>query len=275
MSRNRTVITPQGNSVSKALRELFQNPDLLWTFTYRDIRVRYAQTYLGLAWSLIQPLFGLAAVFVLFFKIAGVQTGEIPYLSFALSGLIFWNYFSYVVTQSSASLVNVQTMIKKIYFPRLALPIGKSFVGLIDFGVALLLLFIVNLVLGQPLAGLLFFPLILLLTALTAVGIGMIISSVSLRYRDLQQIIPFALQLLFFITPVAYPQALLSSVIPDEWSWLVYFNPITGFLELFRGLLYGGEISPLVWISVVSAVIIFVAGVLFFIRTDKKMADHI
>ncbi len=246
---------------------------MLWTFTYRDIRVRYAQTYLGLAWSLIQPLFGLAAVFILFFKIAKVETGGIPYLSFALSGLVFWNYFNYVVTQSSSSLVNMQAMIKKIYFPRLALPFGKSIVGLIDFAVALLLLFIANLILNQPVSGLLVFPLILLLTACTALGIGTIVSAISLRYRDLQQIIPFALQLLFFVTPVAYPQALLAGLIPEKWTWVIYLNPMAGLLELFRGFVFGTAISPLVWVSVAMAMALFLTGVLFFMRTDKKMAD--
>ncbi len=273
MSKNTTVISPQGNSITEALRELFRHTDLLWTFTYRDIRIRYAQTYLGLAWSLIQPLFGLAAVFVLFFKIAGVQTGGIPYLSFALSGLVFWNYFSYVVTQSAASLVHVQAMIKKIYFPRLTLPISKGIVGLIDFSVAFILLFIVNAFLGQPLSGLFIFPLILLFTAFTALGLGMIICAVSLRYRDLQQIIPFALQLLFFITPVAYPQSLLANLIPEKWTWLIYFNPMAGFLELFRAVVFGGPASPMIWISVATSLLLFTVGILFFIRTDKKMAD--
>lgn len=258
-----------------AVSELFSNPGVLLAFTYRDLKIRYVQTFLGYLWSFLQPLLGLAAVFVLFFKMAGIGSGDVPYLAFALSGLVFWNYFNYLVTQTASSLLNVQAMIKKIYFPRLSLPFSKAFVGLVDLLVGLLILLGILIYYDLPLLPLLLFPVILFFTLLAAVGLGLLVSALSIRYRDLQQALPFALQILFFLTPVAYPTALLQSVLPSSWFWVTYLNPMTGILELFRFLLFGTPLSEILWLSLAVATGLFVAGLFVFTRVDKKIADLI
>lgn len=272
---NITRITASGNSIGFALKELFQNPDVLWAFTYRDLKVRYAQTLLGYAWSFVQPVLGLAAVFVLFFKIAGINSGGIPYLAFALSGLIFWNYFTFLVTQTAASFLSVQSMIKKIYFPRLSIPFSKMLVGLVDLTVALIIFLAVLWYYDLSLSGLVIVPLIALFTALGAAGIGLLVSALSVRYRDLQQVLPFAMQILFFVTPVAYPAGLLQKSISNELIWIIYLNPMTGILEFFRLSLFGTPVNPLSYLSLAMAVLLFLMGLVVFGRVDKKIADLI
>ncbi len=270
-----THITSKGSPVWNNFRELFQNPDLIRAFAYRDLRIRYAQTALGFLWGFFQPLIALVAVFIVFYKIAGVQTEGIPYPLFALSGLIFWNYFNFLTTQSAATLIHMQSMIKKIYFNRLSLPVSKVFVGLVDFGIALLVFVIMAIYYQAGLLALLSFPLILLLTIMAGLGLGMLTSAMSVKFRDLQQVLPFFLQLLFFITPVAYPTAMLSNLIPSQWSFLVYLNPMTGILELWRAFLFGSPLSEMIGISVVSSLLLFLAGMIFFVRIDRKVADWI
>lgn len=276
MSKSYSIkITSKGQGFRAAIRELWQNPDLLWAFTYRDLKIRYAQTALGYLWSVIQPLFGLLAVFIVFFRLAGLDSGEIPYLLFALSGLVFWNYFNYVLTQSAASIIHMQAMVKKIYFPRLSIPISKAIVGSVDLLVALLILAIVMQIYRFPIYAVGSFPLILILTAMAALGGGMIVSALSIRFRDLQQILPFLTQILFFITPVAYPSDLLQKAVGSDWLWVAYLNPMVGILELFRLFLFGQPLSQWASLSMVVSVLLFLVGIWLFIRTDKKMADLI
>lgn len=276
MSRTYSIrITNKGQSFGEAIRELWRHPDLLWAFTYRDLKIRYAQTALGYLWSVIQPLFGVMAVFLVFFKLAGLETGKIPYLVFALSGLVFWNYFNYVLTQSAASIIHMQAMVKKIYFPRLSIPFGKSIVGAVDLLIGLLILSIVMQVYGFSLFSLGSFPVILLLTAMAALGGGMIVSALSIRYRDLQQILPFLTQILFFLTPVAYPSAMLTKALGEDWLWAAYLNPMVGILELFRHFLFHESLSPLSFISMGVSGLLFITGLWLFVSTDKKMADLI
>ncbi len=274
LSEFKTIkITSKGHGIFQSLAETVRNAGLLRAFTVRDFKVRYVQTYLGYLWGVLQPLLGLAVIFVLFSKIADIQTDGIPYLPFALSGLIFWNYFNFVVTQSSSSLIAAQAMIKKIYFPRLSVPFSKSLVGLVDwiFGIVLLaaLLIFYDVLSAKLILGVV----ILLLTATVSMGIGLIISALSIRFRDLQQILPFLVQLLFFLTPVAYPASLLQKVIPQNWEWLAYVNPMMGILELWRHWLFGLDLNPLFAVSVAMGFFILFIGILVFTKTEKKMAD--
>lgn len=272
-SNTKTIITKKGASIANALVELWRSPAIIRAFASRDLNVRYAQTYLGFLWSVIQPLFGLTTLFILFNKIAGIPTDDIPFLAFALSGLIFWNYFNYVLSQSAGAIVSMQAMVKKIYLPRLSIPTAKTLVGLVDFAVGLLILIIICVYYQISLTGMFFLPIILIGTAMAALGIGLTISAISLRYRDLQQIIPFALQLLFFLTPVAYPTFLLSSLIGKNWQWIVYLNPLSGMLEVFRSYLFGTDSNSLAWISIALSPVILFIGLYSFVKADKKMAD--
>lgn len=270
-----TIISPAGNTLIHSVKELLQNPGVLRALAMRDIRVRYAQTLLGFGWSLLQPLLGLAAVFVLFFRLAGINSGEIPYPVFALSGLVIWNFFFYLVTQSSSGLVHMQAMIRKIYFPRLSIPFSKVLVGSVDLliGVGLLALFLVQY--DLTLGGLWMLIPVVFISIFAALGTGLIVSALSLRYRDLQQVIPFLLQMLFFLTPVAYPSNLIEKILPDSQLWMSYLNPLTGALELWRYGLFGETISNGVWVSVFASLMLFVLGLLLFGKTERKMADLI
>lgn len=268
-------ITSSGNSAGSAIAELLRNPAILRAFAYRDFKIRYVQTYLGYFWALIQPMLGLVAVFVFFFKMAGINSGEVPYPVFALSGLVFWNYFHYLVVQTASSFINMQAMIKKIYFPRLALAFSKALVGTLDLLVGIILLLGFMTYFGVPLLPLLSFPLILIFVMTAALGIGLIVSALSIRYRDLQQALPFALQLVFFLTPVAYPTALLEKVLPQTWLWITYLNPMTGILELFRYFLFETPTGELMWISLAMCPVLFIMGLIVFAKVDQKIADVI
>lgn len=242
----------------------------------RDYKVRYAQTWLGYWWSIVQPLASLAVLYLVFSKMIKVNTGEVSYFSFALSGLVLWNYFYYVVTQSAASLLNAQAMIKKIYFPRLALPFSRTLAGLIEplIGVCILGLFMLIYKEGGPF-GFIAFSGLLILTMVGALGIGLWAAALSIRYRDIQQILPISLQFLFFLSPVAYGSGLFQDLIPQGMEWLLYLNPMTGIIDLFRGLNFGLAISSNAWISVSVAMVMFCTGLLFFRSVERKMADLI
>jgi lipopolysaccharide transport system permease protein len=223
-----TLISPAGNSLTQSIKELIQNPGVLRALAMRDIRVRYAQTFLGIGWGLLQPLLGLAAVFVLFFRLAGIDSGGTPYLVFALSGLVLWNFFYYLVTQSSSGLVHMQAMIRKIYFPRLSIPFSKVLVGMVDLLIGTFLLMAFMRYYNLSLTGIWMIMPAAVITILAALGIGLIVSAISLRFRDLQQVIPFLLQILFFLTPVAYPSSLIEKLLPANILWISYLNPLSG-----------------------------------------------
>lgn len=275
MSDKITYIHSRGRPAGQLISEVWRQPDILWAFTRRDLRIRYAQTYLGFLWSLAQPIFGLMAVFVLFFKLAGINSGPVPYPLFALSGLIFWNYFYFTVTQIASGFVHAQAMIKKVYFPRLSLPLSKLITGSIDWAVGLVLLIAALLYYQWSLTGLGWAFLALLLTAASGLGAGLIISALSLRYRDLQQILPFVLQLLFFLSPVAYPSALFEKLLPESLLWLTYLNPVTGILELLRAGLFDMPLSPWWPVSLVLTAVLLIGGLWLFGRTERKLADWI
>lgn len=275
MSEKVHVIGPAGNTLYQSIKELRQNLGVLRALASRDLRVRYAQTFLGLGWGVLQPILGLVAVFVLFFRLAGIDSGETPYLAFALSGLVIWNYFYYLVTQSAAGLVNMQAMIRKIYFPRLSIPFSKALVGLVDLGIGVVLLLAIFIYYQLSFSGLWMLIPTVLFTTMAALGIGLLVSAVSLRYRDLQQIIPFLLQMLFFLTPIAYPAALLAKLLPSSLMWITYLNPLTGILEMWRWALFEDVMSADIWISMTSVLVLFTIGIVVFGKAERKMADLI
>ncbi len=236
--------------------------------------MRYAQTYLGYWWSILQPLASVAVLFLVFQKLIKVPTGGIPYLPFALSGIILWNYFNYVITQSAASLINAQNMISKIYFPRLSLPLSRALVGLIEPLIGFVILIIALIVFTDfSLWGLLAFPLVILLTAMASVGIGLWTSALSIKFRDLQQVLPIALQILFFLTPVAYSSSLVNQLLSESYHFLIYLNPMSGIIELFRCLLFGGPFNSLSIISILVSMLLFLSGLRYFQHSEKHVAD--
>jgi len=249
---------------------------LLYNFAYRDYRARYAQTLLGYGWAIIQPIMAAAVLFFLFHNLLKVETQGVAFLSFTFSGLLFWNYFAFVLSQSSASLISAQSMLQKIYFPRIILPLSKGLLGLVELSITLVIFLFIAFADAQveSLGLLSFIPLIISVLA-AAWGLGLWLSALSIRYRDLQQALPFLLQMLFFISPIAYSPALVQERLPESMQALYYLNPISGILELFRAALFNLEYHPQAWLSILVAFLLFISGWWYFHRVERKIADLI
>jgi len=254
------------------LKELFQYKDLFYTLAWREFRVRYAQTFLGFAWAFLQPLATLFIFFIIFGKAIKVDTGKIPYPVFALTGLTAWSYFSYVVSNAGRSIIIEENMIKKIYFPRLIIPLSKALVGLIDFTISFVLL-ILSMIYFQVsiTTNIIWLPVFLLLIVLISLSIGIWISALSIRFRDIQHIVPFFIQIGLYATPVAYS----SLLIPQKYHMIYYLlNPLAGLIEGFRWCIIGGNIE-LRYVIFDSIIIlsIFISSLFYFRKVEKVMAD--
>lgn len=267
------IIKPQRGWVDLNLQELWDYRELFLIFSWRDMRVRYRQTLLGVVWVVLQP-FILMVVFSVFFgKLANISSNGVPYPVFVFSGLLFWNYFQMAVTNASNSVVESENILKKIYFPRLFLPFSATITPLIDFGISLIIFFgLVFFYKYTPgLIGIALLPLLLLLTFLSAAGLGFIFSATNVKFRDIRFIIPFFIQILFFITPVIYP----TNVLPEHYRWLLALNPMTGIIETARAGIVGHQ--PInfhyLLISAVVAVGLFFFGLFYFKRVEQVFAD--
>jgi len=275
---NYTIKVDASDSTLKLnLKELFRYKDLFWVLAYRDLRVRYAQTFLGLLWAFIQPLSTLLIISVVFGRFVKVDTGGIPYPVFAIIGVSLWTYFSFVLTQSGGSVIGAQEMVKKIYFPRLVIPLSKAVVGFVDFGVAILLLIGLFFYYGIiPSSNIVFLPIFLILTLISSLAVGIWLSALTIRYRDFQYIIPFFVQFGLYITPVAYPTDVVVNNLPSWASFLFYLNPMAGIIEGFRWCLLGG-VAPngYFWVSISIVFILFISGIYYFRKIERVMADII
>lgn len=244
-------------------------------FAYRDFKVRYAQTFLGFAWSFIQPAATLLIFTIVFSKAAKVDTGEVPYPLFAITGMSAWTYFAFVMGQSGNSIINAQSMVKKIYFPRLIIPLSKALVGLMDFAIVSVFLFGVFVFYSiYPSIKIVYLPLFLVLTLITSLGVGVWLSALTIRYRDFQHIIPFMVQFGLYATPIGYPSELLTGNIPPWFEVLYYFNPMVGIVEGFRWCLFETqELDSLSFVSYGVGIFIFVSGIYYFRKIEKIIAD--
>ena len=267
------VIEPSRGWVPVNLRDLWQYRDLLYILTMRDIKVRYKQTILGAAWAIIQPLFTML-IFTLFFgRLAGVPSDGIPYPIFAYAGLLPWTFFSSAVTNSGNSLVGNSNLITKVYFPRMIIPMASVGSGLVDFAIAFGLLLILMIYYGVGFhLSMIMLPVLVLLTSVLAMGVGMIFSALNVKFRDIRHALPFFIQLGLFISPIIYPP----TIVPEQYRWVLAFNPLTGIIEGFRSAIFGREFD---WFSLgISAIITF--AILFyaafmFKRMEKSFADII
>lgn len=268
------LIRPRGRWAVVHVGELWAFRDLLASFAVRDLRLRYRQTALGAAWVVVQPLVGAAIFTFVFGKVAGLPSEGVPYLVLAYTGLVAWTLFSGILTKSSASLVGNASLVSKVYFPRLLLPLSVVASGLVDLAVALAVLAVMLAVYGiVPGTGLLLLPVWLLLVVLLSLGIGLIACSLMVRYRDVQYVLPVMTQFLLFGSPVAYALA----AVPQHLQVFVAANPLTGLLEGFRwSLLNTGELPlvAVVW-SAVFACVAFVLGSLAFASLEREFADVI
>lgn len=271
----RIVVDANKGSISLNLKELFSYRDLFLILAWRDLRVRYAQTFLGLSWAILQPLITLIIFTLVFGRFVRVDTGGFPYPVFALCGMVAWTYFAFVMSQSGTSIIGAQEMIKKIYFPRLVIPLSKAVVGLVDFLIAFLLLFLLLIYYRVPVSENVFMlPVFLFLMVLSSLAAGIWLSALSIRFRDFQHIIPFLVQVGLYVTPIAYSGEVVISTLPDWAVVLFYLNPLAGVVEGFRWSILGqGSLHAVSYISFVAVGILFLTGLLYFKRVERIMAD--
>jgi lipopolysaccharide transport system permease protein len=267
-------IQPTRGWAALKLSDLWEYRELLYFLVWRDLKVRYKQTALGIAWVVIQPLLATAIFTLIFGYLVGVSSGSLPYPVFAFSGLVPWTYFAGTLTRSGTSLVSNSALITKVYFPRLLIPLSGALNGLVDLAVALLVLLGLMLVLGVvPSAGAFTLPLFVLLAIASALGVSLWLAALNVQYRDVNHILPFLVQVWMYATPIVYP----SSLIPDRWRAVYALNPMVTVVEGFRWGLTGVGQLPLsmVLVSTSVAIGVLVSGVIFFRRTERTFADII
>lgn len=268
------VLVIEGSSGWRALSlgEVWRRRELLYFFVWRDLKVRYKQTVLGAAWAVIQPLFSMAIFAVFFGKLSKMPSDGVPYPLFSFLGLLPWTYFSSVLSSASNSLVGNAHLITKVYFPRLIVPLAAVASGLADYGVAALTLvplmayfrFVPNL------PGLLALPLLTLHVFALALGVGLWLSALNVRYRDVKHAVPFLLQLWMYATPIVYPL----SIVPAKWRWAVALNPMAGIVEGYRSaVLTGVWQTDALLISLVVTAAVLVSGAFYFRKLERSFAD--
>jgi lipopolysaccharide transport system permease protein len=266
------VLEPSKGWVSLQLDQLWEYRELIYFLTWRDIKVRYKQTALGATWAILQPLLTMLIFSLFFGRLAKMPSDGIPYPLFSMAGLVPWTFFAFGLSQSSNSLVTSSNMIKKIYFPRLIIPISTVFSGVIDFALAFVLLLGMLLWNGIHLtANVVFLPLFLLLAVTSSLAVGLWLSALNVRYRDVRYAVPFVVQFWMYATPIAYP----SSLLPEPWKTLFGLNPMAGVVEGFRWCLLGvnTQPGPMLWVSAGVAVMLLFSGAFYFRRMEKTFAD--
>ena len=266
------TIEPPRGALQVGVRELWEHRELLYFLTWRDIKVRYKQTALGVAWAVLQPL-ATMAVFSLFFgRLARMPSEGVPYPLFAFTALVPWTFFANGLTQAANSVVLNQNLVTKIYFPRLAIPIATVLAGAVDFAVAFLLLVVLMLYYGVPVSPrMLWIVPYSLLALATALGVGFWLAALNVQYRDVRYTVPFLVQLWLFATPIAYPSTLLG----EPWRTVYGINPMVGVVEGFRWALLGTGSGPgaMVGVSAVVALLLMVSGAVYFRRMEQTFAD--
>jgi lipopolysaccharide transport system permease protein len=255
------------------LRDLWTYRELFYILAWRDVKVRYKQSAMGVAWVILQPLLTMFIFTLLFGRLARMPSEGQPYAIFSYAGLLPWSFFAQAVTASSNSLVNSTNLITKVYFPRLLIPLASVGAGLIDLMIASLILFVIMPLYGAKfhLTLIMFLPLVAL-TAMTAGAVGIFTSALNVKFRDIRHALPFAIQLWMFLTPVIYPV----SFVPERWRWLLRLNPLSGLIEGFRAAIFG---KPFDWKGLVIAttivLVLLVAAAQSFRQMEQKFADVI
>lgn len=273
MSQVVTVIDSNGGSLRNLFHEVWTYRELFYVFSWRDIKIKYKQTLLGVVWVLFQPLVTVGIFSIFFGKIAKIPSGDLPYPLFVLVGIVIWNFFSSSLSLSSQSLISNEGILKKVYFPRIVLPISGVVTCFVDYFIASVFTFVAFVLFGYyPNWNIL--PIYLISTLIifmSASGLGMATASINVRYRDVRYVLPFFIQIGLFITPVIYPV----SVIYDYRKYLLFLNPLTGPIESIRAAFSGSNSFdyPLLFLSVLIALAIFIFGFLIFRATEKFFAD--
>lgn len=265
------VIEPRKNKLEFGLKEVWEYRDLVYFFAWRDIKVRYKQTALGAAWAILQPLFATVIFTIFFGRLAKLPSDGVPYPVFAYVGMVPWQFFSSALIASSNSLVSSQNLIKKVYFPRLVVPLASVIAGLVDFSISFVVLIAMMFYYGVKPTGsiLLLFPLTLLVIA-TSLSVGLWLSALNVQFRDIRYTVPFLTQFWMFATPVVYS----SSLVPLKWRTWFGLNPMAGVVDGFRCALLGkASPGPMLWVSVAAVVLLLIGGLLYFRRMETTFAD--
>jgi len=269
------IIKPKKGLANLNFKELWHYRELFYFFTWRDIKLRYKQTILGIAWAILQPFIAMIVFTVVFGKLANMPSDDIPYPIFVYAGLLFWNLFSTSINNASQSMIRNAVIIKKVYLPRVILPASSIVVVFVDFLFAALIFagIIVYYRFMPHFEGLLLLPLLLFITILTVLGLGCFLAAINVKYRDVHHALPFFIQLLIFITPVIYPV----SIIPKAYQWILALNPMTGVIETFKAGFLGT--MPINWmtfgISSTVSIVFLILGLWYFLKTEKIFADII
>ncbi len=268
------VIEPSKGWMAVNFRELWRFRELLYFLAWRDVKVKYKQTALGVVWAVLQPVLMMIIFTVLFGRLAPMPTNGAPYPIFVFIGLLPWNYFASVLGQSTNSLVAGANLVSKIYFPRLLIPASSAVAALIDLAIGFVVLGVLMLYYGVGVSvGTLLVPVLVLLTLMNAIGFGLWLSAMNVKYRDIRYVIPFVIQIWMFVTPVIYPKSLFG----PKWSWLLLLNPMGGVIEAFRPAVLGN--APIPWTSLLVSsgigLAVFVGGVYYFRRMERHFADII
>lgn len=266
-----TVIEPRRGWRLPELKELWAYRELLWVLAGRDIRVRYKQTVLGAGWAVLRPLLAMAIFTVVFGRLAAMPSDGAPYPVFVLAALLPWTFFSTAAIGAGESLIGAQSLVTKIYFPRLFIPLSMLGVAFLDLAIGLVLLAGVALFYGFGLPStLLLLPVAILLLVMATLGVGTGLSALTVAYRDARHLLPFLTQIWLYATPVVYP----ASLFPEKWRWAAYLNPVAGPVEAFRSAFLGRPIdgTALAASFAVSATIL-VAALVYFGRVERRLAD--
>jgi lipopolysaccharide transport system permease protein len=267
-------IEPPRGLFELRLREVWAYRELLYFFVWRDVKIRYKQTAIGVLWVVIQPVLTML-VFTLFFgRLAKLPSQGLPYPVFYFAALVPWTYFAYALQMTTNVVVDNQRLITKVYFPRLILPISSALSGLVDFSIGFVVLAIFTVAYGfRPTLAALWLPALLALAVFTALGVGLWLSALNALYRDVRYVIPFLIQFWMFASPVVYP----SSLVPPRWRWLYGLNPMAGVIDGFRWAITGRGQAPSLILLASSAVVALVVlgGLFFFNRMESAVADRV
>jgi lipopolysaccharide transport system permease protein len=275
------IIQPKGKFINLGLKEVWNYRDLLWLFVRRDFVAQYKQTILGPLWHFIQPIFTTVIFLVLFSNIAGIPTDGIPPILFYMSGITIWNYFSACLTNTSNTFVSNAGIFGKVYFPRLVIPLSVVMSNIVKFGIQFFLLFVAMIwyyLSGEgsfPIhASWLLIPVLLIVMAAMGLGIGIVISSLTTKYRDFTVLIAFGVQLLMYLTPIVYPMSFIKA---KSYAWIIEINPLTPVIETFRFALFGIGTVPILALgySLLFTVVVFVLGAIIFNKVERNFMDTV
>ncbi|MFT5860222.1 MAG: lipopolysaccharide transport system permease protein [Flavobacteriaceae bacterium] len=269
----RTIINNKAESFGDYLRSVYQYRQLIFSFAKRDLKARFVQTKLGLLWMIIQPLIALAIFTIFFDNLIQLETGDVPYVAFAFSGMTIWYFFTNMVNSSGTALINSQELIRKVYFPKILLPISKILVATVEFFVAFTLLIIIMLILGMNLSPkLALFPIAIGMAVLVGSCVGVWLNVLTVKKRDLQHLIPYLTNFGIWLTPVFYPTTLIPETFRD---YIYYFNPIATTIDFLRSLLFDLPFNWSYCLSFIPVLVLLIIGIRIFKNMERNMVDHL